>query len=116
MTRFRLQLSGRKGADVRSNAGGVSPSGADFQPGHRPLFSYKRYADQEPLELSLPETATVVALVLGPAAVGGLLGHEYDVVLNADAAAAAAGMLPGGKGLEVRIAAAAKEACACCML
>ena len=54
--------------------------------------------------------------MLGPAAVGGLLGREYDVVLNADAAAAAAGMLPGGKGLEVRVTAAAKEASACCML
>jgi hypothetical protein len=89
--------SGRRGKETSANGA----QGGQFLPGHRPLFSYKRYADQEPLEMSQAETAAVVALVLGPAAVAGLLGTEYAALLHADSSVAAAGLLPGGKPVEV---------------
>jgi hypothetical protein len=103
-----LQLSAnptandRRRSDKASEAGTPAGGGGQFAASHRPLFSYKRYADQEPLDLSLAETAAVVALVLGPEAATGLLGAEYAPLLHADSAVATAGMLPGGKGLEVR--------------
>lgn len=90
--------AGRRGKDATSNGAGVDP----FLQGHRPLFSYQRYADQEPLDLSVTETACVVAVVLGPDAVEGLLGTEFSALLNSDAGVVAAGLLPGGKPVEVR--------------
>ena len=87
--------AGRRGKDAAGD-------GADkFLQGQRPLFSYKRYADQEPLQLSLAETASVVAIVLGPDAAAGLLGTDYSALLNADSGVVAAGLLPGGKPVEV---------------
>jgi hypothetical protein len=98
-----LQMGGRQAASDKRASGSGAGGAANFMPGHRPLFSYKRYADQEPLDLNLAEAAAVVALVLGPEAVGGLLGREYSTLLNVDSSAAAAGLLPGGKSLEVRL-------------
>ena len=89
----------RRRSDNPSEAG--TPGGGQFAASHRPLFSYKRYADQEPLDLSLAETAAVVALVLGPEAAAGLLGAEFAPLLHADSSVAASGMLPGGKAVEV---------------
>jgi hypothetical protein len=64
---------------VQANPGGAS---TDIAAGVRPLFSYKRYTEQEALSLPADEIAAVVALTLGPAAAGGF-------VPDADAAAAA---------------------------
>jgi hypothetical protein len=68
----------------------------------RPLFSYKRYAEQEPLELSAAETAAAVALVLGPAAAAGLLGPDYSPLLVHDAAAITAELIPVKGSVQVR--------------
>jgi hypothetical protein len=90
-------------AEAKKRLGGGQTAGAGLiLPGQRPLFSYKRYADQEPLSMSSGETAAVVALVLGPDAVTGLLGSEYTSLLNVDSLVVSSGLLPGGKVLQVR--------------
>jgi hypothetical protein len=97
-------LQMERDAEAKKKLGGFLPhtSGPGLiLPGDRPLFSYKRYADQEPLAMTPGETAAVVALVLGPEAVAGLLGAEYSSLLNVDCSVAHSGLLPGGNILEV---------------
>ena len=92
----------QRGAAAAAAAGVAGGSGSQFPNNVRPLFAYKRYADQEPLAVSTAETAAVVAVVLGREAAAGLLGPEYAALLGADSAALGAGLVPGAQAVHVR--------------
>jgi hypothetical protein len=47
------------------------------------------------------EAAAAVALVLGPDAAAGLLGHELSSMLVPDPAALSAGLVPGAQAVQV---------------
>jgi hypothetical protein len=91
------------GLRPRLGAAAAAESGSPFPANVRSLFSYKRYSEQEPLDISAAEAAAAVALVLGPDAATGLLGPELAPLLVPDPTALSAGLVAGAHAVQVRL-------------
>ena len=89
------------GLRPRLGAAAAQEASSPFPANVRSLFSYKRYSEQEPLNITAAETAAAVALVLGPEAAAGLLGPTFSNMLVPDPAALSAGLVPGAQAVQV---------------
>ena len=92
------------GLRPRLGAAAAQEAASPFPANVRSLFSYKRYSEQEPLNITAAETAAAVVLVLGPEAAAGLLGPSYSSMLVPDPAALSAGLVPGTQAVQVGLA------------
>eukprot|EP00892_Ulva_mutabilis_P009493 jgi/Ulvmu1/6916/UM031_0123.1 len=98
---LQAKQSAPKQRGAAAAAAAAAAGGSPFPNNLRPLFAYKRYAEQEPLNVTPAETAAVVAVVLGREAAAGLLGPEFGALTGADPAALGAGLVPGVPAVQV---------------
>ena len=98
---FHVVQAKQAGLRPRLGAAAAQEAASPFPANVRSLFSYKRYSEQEPLNITTAETAAAVALVLGPEAAAGLLGPTFSSILVPDPAALSAGLVPGAQAVQV---------------